>query len=78
MEYSWYQSYRSAVLETDKPKMKARLLIAEYEMVARLRILAQNGGGRLEEREALADALNGIKTRRIEVNAWKGQSDSDA
>ena len=78
MDYSWYPAYRSAILETDKPRMRARLLFAEQEMVARLRVLAQDSGGTPEERYALAHALTGIMNLRAEVNDWNSRSDSDA
>lgn len=78
MDYIWYPAYRSAILETNKPKMRARLLFAEQEMVARLRVLVRDSGGTSEERNALAHALTGIKNLRAEVNDWDSQLDSDA
>ena len=71
MDYSWYPSYRDAILETDKDRMPARLLVAEQQMVARLRVLSQDHGGTAEERQAIADALNGIKSLRSEIAGWK-------
>jgi hypothetical protein len=76
MDYTWYPAYRSALLETDKPKIRARLLIAEEEIVARLRVLSQDHGGTTEERLAIAKALSGIKTLRTEVNDWKVENDA--
>jgi hypothetical protein len=78
MDYIWYPAYRAAILETEKPKMRARLLIAEQEMIDRLRVFAMDGGGTAEERHALAHALTGIKQLRSEVDDWNKQKDSDA
>ena len=78
MDYTWYPTYRSAILETDKLKIWLRLLIAEQEIVARLRVLVQDSGGTPEEREAMADALNCIKNLRTEIRDWKPSLDSDA
>lgn len=77
MDYSWFPSYRDAILETDKEKMPARLLVAEQQMVARLRVLSQDHGGTAEERQAIADALNGIKSVRSEIAGWKRNSSAD-
>lgn len=77
MDYSWYPSYREAILETDQPKMQARLLIAEKNLVDRLRVLSQDHGGTVEERQAIADALNGIKSLRSEIAEWKHSSSTD-
>jgi hypothetical protein len=76
MDYTWYPAYRSALLETDKPKIRARLLIAEEKIVARLRVLSQDHGGTTEERLAIAKALSGIKGLRTEVTDWKVENDA--
>lgn len=75
--YTWYASYREAILETDRPKMRAQLLFAEKEMVQRLRVLSQDHGGTAEERQALADALNGIKNLRAEISELRRVSGTD-
>lgn len=77
MDYSWYPSYREAILETDHSRMRARLLIAEKKMVDRLRVLSQDHGGTVEERQAIGDALNGIKNLRSEIAGWKPGSGTD-
>lgn len=77
MDYSWYPSYRDAILETDTERMPARLLVAEQQMVARLRVLSQDHGGTAEERQAIADALNGIKSLRSEIAGWKRDSSTE-
>ena len=66
--YSWSEPYRSALCETDGPKLKERLLLAEQQMVARLRILAQDHGGTDEERSAIADALKNIQKLRAQAD----------
>jgi hypothetical protein len=77
MNYNWYPAYREAMLETDQPKMRARLLFAEQEMVERLLVLSQDHGGTPEERQAIANALLGIKNVRTETGTWKRSSSTD-
>lgn len=77
MNYPWYETYRAAVLETDQPTIRARLLIAEQSLVKRLRVLSQDHGGTVEERQAIANALNTIKNLRAEMAGWKRPSGAD-
>lgn len=77
MIYSWYPAYREAMLETDQPKMRGRLLLAEKKMVDRLRVLVQDHGGTAEEREALARALTSIKNLRTEMSQGNQRSESE-
>ena len=69
--YSWSEPYRSALNETDAPKLRARLLLAEQQMVARLRVLVQDHGGTDEERSAIADALKNIQKLRVQLKERK-------
>jgi hypothetical protein len=75
--YAWYKDYRGAVLETDLPKQKERLLAAEHKIIARLRVLAQDHGGTPEEREAIVAALSGINALRSELSTRSVLSSSD-
>ena len=73
MIYTWYESYRAAILETDGNKMPERLRSAELEIHERQRILSLDHGGTPEERQAMAAALNGVKALRTESAAWRTQ-----
>ena len=60
MSTTWLESYQAAVVETDWTKMSDRILVAESEVQKRQRELSANHGG-LEERQAVADAINALK-----------------
>lgn len=77
MIYTWYESYRAAILETDGAKMQDRLRSAELEIHERQRILSLDHGGTPGERQAIADALNGMKVLRTESAAWQTQQPLD-
>jgi hypothetical protein len=64
--YSWYESYKAALLETDWTKMQERIGAAECQLHKRQRVLSEDRGGTLEERQAIADALNGTRCLRTE------------
>lgn len=71
MSTNWLDSYRAAVLETDWTKMPDRVLVAESEIQARQRVLSEDHGGTLEERQALADAVNKLSVLRSDVASWQ-------
>lgn len=68
--YSWQESYQSAVLETDWTKMEERIQTAEAEIHKRRLILSQDHGGMAEEREALVNAMNALVILRREATVW--------
>jgi len=68
--YKWQASYQAAVLETDWTKMQERLQQAESEIHNRRLALLQDHSGTAEEREALADAMNGLQSLRKDVAVW--------
>jgi len=69
--YIWYESYRAAVLETDWVKMMPkRIQAAESAIQERQRVLSLDHGGTPEERQAMANALSGMKGLRREVADW--------
>lgn len=70
-EYIWYEAYKAAILETDWTKMRERLQEAESEISKRQHVLSMDHGGTPEERQAIADALNGMKNLRTEVAEWQ-------
>jgi hypothetical protein len=72
-EYIWFDAYKSAILETDWSKMEERLQVAESEIRKQQHVLSMDHGGTPEERQAIADALNGITVLRTEVAQWQTQ-----
>ena len=67
MTHSWHESYMAAVIETDGTKMQARVQAAESAINERQRILSEDHGGTPEERQAIADVLNGMRVLRREA-----------
>jgi hypothetical protein len=70
MTYSWHESYRAALLETDWTKMRARIQAAEAKIRDRQRVLSEDHGGTPDERQALADAINGLNALLREASEW--------
>jgi len=68
--YTWHESYLSAVLETDWTKMHERIQAAESAIDERQRVLSLDHGGTAQERQAIADAINGLKALRTEASHW--------
>ena len=73
MTHNWYDSYKAAILETDWTKMQERLQAAEGEIRERQHVLSLDHGGTPEERQAIAEALNGITHLKIEASDWLKQ-----
>jgi hypothetical protein len=69
--YSWYESYRAAVLETDWTKMPERIKAAKSQVHERQRMLSEDHGGTAEERHAIALALVSLKALHIDANEWR-------
>jgi hypothetical protein len=70
MTSTWYEPYRTAILETDWTKMHERLQSAEFAIHERQRILSLDHGGSPQERLAIADALRGLGVLRTEAAHW--------
>ncbi len=64
--YFWRNSYRAALLETDRTKMEQRIQTAESEIQWRL-ILSQDHSGTDAERAALVKALQVLRILRIDA-----------
>jgi hypothetical protein len=73
MSYVWYESYKAVVLETDWTKMDDRIQSAECKIRDRQRELSEDHGGTEQERQAIANALNGMRTLRTEVADWQSR-----
>jgi hypothetical protein len=78
MTYLWYDSYKAAVLETDWTRLLDRIQSAEMKIHERQRILSLDHGGSLEERQAIADALNSMRILRTEATDWQQRQVSGA
>ena len=74
--YNWQDSYKAALLETDWTKMEERVQIAESEIHDRRLVLSQDHGGTQEEREALVNAMNGLRVLRMDAASWLEKQES--
>ena len=70
-KYSWQDSYGAALLETDWTKMVELVQAAESEIHNRRLELSKDHNGTQEEREALVNALNGLRVLRMDAAAWR-------
>jgi hypothetical protein len=75
---SWFDFYKAALLETDWTKMQERIQAAESAMDDRQRVLSADHGGTPEERQALADAISGLKVLRRESADWRDRTPDGA
>lgn len=72
IQYSWYEPYELAVLETDwENKIENRIDAAESAIRERQRILSLDHEGTPEEQQSLLDTLNGLKSLREDVARWE-------
>jgi hypothetical protein len=69
--YSWQASYRAALLETDWTKMVELVQAAESAIHTRRLELAKDHNGTQEEREAVVNALNGLRVLRMDAVVWR-------
>jgi hypothetical protein len=67
--YSWQESYQAALLETDG-MMQERIQTAESEIHKRRLVLSQDHSGTPEEREALVNAMSGLRVLRVGAASW--------
>jgi hypothetical protein len=76
--YNWQDSYQAVLLETDWTKMVELIQRAESEIHKRRLELSQDHGGTQEERDALVNAMNGLRILRVDVASWLERQDLDA
>jgi len=69
--YSWQDSYYAALLETDWTKVVELVQMAESEIHKRRLELSKDHTGTQEEREAVVNALNGLRGLRMDAAAWR-------
>jgi hypothetical protein len=70
VRYSWQESYHAA-LENDWTRMVALVQAAESEIHKRRLELSKDHNGTQEEREAVVNALNGLRVLRMDAAAWR-------
>ena len=68
--YYWQESYQAALLETDWTRMQERVQTAESEIHKRRLELSQDHGGTHEERNALVNAMGGLRVLRMKAGSW--------
>ncbi len=66
---NWQDLHLAALLETDWTKIEERVKAAESEIEKRRQVLSHHSGT-LEERNALASAINGLKVLRGDAASW--------
>jgi hypothetical protein len=64
---SWVGLYRAAMVELEHSKMSGRIDAARSEIAARIEKLRSMPGLHIDERQALPDALSGLRTLAEEV-----------
>ena len=68
-EYPWMGIYRAALLEIDPARLQALIVEAEKAIQARFRQVESEGLPASAERQALLDALQGLRVLRREQTA---------
>jgi hypothetical protein len=74
----WYESYKAVVLETDWTKIYDRIQSADCKIHDRQRVLSEDHGGTPQERQAIANALDGMRALRTEVMDWQSRQTPQA
>jgi len=69
-QYSWYEFYKTALLETDWTKMPERIQAAESEIKKRQNVLSAGHSETAEERHAITDATRGLQSLRMNAASW--------
>jgi hypothetical protein len=73
--YEWQRSYEAAILETDRSRLPILIAEAQAAIDARIEDLRSHFDGKMdgeayriaEEKQAIADALSGIRILKKEV-----------
>jgi hypothetical protein len=65
--YPWQQYYEAAILETDRSRLPALIKVAQHAINSRIQQIGSDHQGTTEEREAIADALAGIRILQGEL-----------
>ena len=75
--YKWQASYQAALLETDWTKMVELVQAAESEIHKRRLQLSKDHNGTQDEREAVVNALNGLRVLRDVAVFLAGAAESE-
>ena len=65
-EFKWIELYRAALMEFDPEKLSGRIADAQAAIDARIRELTLYTDNHHAERQALTDAINGLKVLRAD------------
>ena len=68
----WEPQYKAAMLELDRNNLGLRIQAAHLAISERLQVLSQDHFGSPEERNAIADALNGLAVLERELRQSPG------
>lgn len=66
--YDWQRHYETAILEIDRSRLPRLIETADAAIHARIKELESDHAGTAEERQAIEDALNGLKVLRKEID----------
>jgi hypothetical protein len=75
-EYVWEGVYKAALVETDDGKLPNRIQAAKVAIDNRLYELQMDHGDIPEERQALSDALVGLRSLRRELESRSSEERS--
>ena len=67
--YGWQRCYQDAILETDRSRLQVLIRMAHAAIDARVEQLRENREASAEERQAIADALAGLRVLREEADS---------
>ena len=77
VRYSWQESYHAALLENDWTRMVQLVQAAESEIHKRRLQLSKDHNGTQDEREAVVNALNGLRVLRDVAVFLAGAAESE-
>jgi hypothetical protein len=66
--FGWQRFYEAAILETNRERLPQLIQAAQAAIDARIDQLRMNHHDSAEERQAIADALAGLRLLKEEVN----------
>jgi hypothetical protein len=67
VDYQWQRPYITAILETDRSKLRQHIDAADAAIKAGIHELSRDHAATPEEREAIEDALTGLTVLRREI-----------
>ena len=67
--YGWQRFYEEAILETDRSRLPVLIRAAQAAIDARMRQLKSDHGASAEERQAITDALAGLRVLGRETSS---------